>query len=266
MKLYFPQVLGWFDELSSPICRDFLERWPTLPQLQAEDPEQVRRFFYQHGSRSAERIETRLREMRDAKPLTEDAAIITPATIVVRTMLAVAAALDHGIEELAKTIEQLTSTHPDYHIFASFPAAGAVMAPRLLAAFGSLRERFGSANEMLSYSGIAPVMEASGKQRWTHFRWQCPKFLRQTFHEYAGLSIQQCAWAREFYDRQKAKGKGHHAAVRSLAFKWIRILFRCWKSGQAYDEAVYLAARTARACPLPAAAVPSPQRPAESCR
>ncbi len=31
-------------------------------------------------------------------------------------------------------------------------------------------------------------------------------------------------------------GYRHHAAVRSLAFKWIRILFRCWKNGEIYDE------------------------------
>lgn len=252
LKLYFPQVLRWFDELASPICRDFLERWPTLPQLQAEDPEQVRRFFHQHGSRSARRIETRLREMREAKPLSEDPAIIAPGVTLVRTMLAVAAALNEGIGELEKSIEKVTSTHPDYFIFRSFPGAGPAMAPRLLAAFGSLRERFASVKEVLSLSGIAPVMEASGKQSWTHFRWACPKFLRQTFHEFAGLSIQFCAWAREFYDQQRAKGNGHHAAVRSLAFKWIRILFRCWKSRQAYDDCLYLAARTARACPLPA--------------
>jgi len=68
LKLYFPQVLDWFDELAAPICRDFLERWPTLPHVQAEDPEQLRSFFYQHGSRSPERIESRLRQIREAQP------------------------------------------------------------------------------------------------------------------------------------------------------------------------------------------------------
>jgi hypothetical protein len=201
--------------------------------------------------------------MREARPLTEDPAIITPGVTLVRTMLAVAAALNEGIGELEKSIEKVTSAHPDYFIFTSFPGAGPAMAPRLLAAFGSIRERFASADEVLSLAGIAPVMEASGKQCWIHFRWACPKFLRQTFHEFAGLSIQSCVWAREFYDQQRSKGNGHHAAVRSLAFKWIRILFRCWKSHQAYDDCVYLAARAARACPLP---MPTAVAPASSSR
>jgi hypothetical protein len=34
--------------------------------------------------------------------------------------------------------------------------------------------------------------------------------------------------------------KSHHAAVRSLAFKWIRIIFRCWKDGKPYDEEIYM--------------------------
>jgi transposase len=265
LKLYFPQVLDWFDDLAAPICRDFLVRWPTLPVLQAEDPAQLRRFFHQHHSRSEARIETRLHEIPQAKPLTEDPAIIGPGVILVRTLLQAAAALNDGIQELEKSIAELASSHPDFFIFDSFPNAGPAMAPRLLAAFGSRRERFGSAHEVQSFSGIAPVMQASGQKRWIHFRWACPKFLRQTFHEYAGLSMKKCSWAREFYDGQRAKGKGHHAAVRALAFKWIRILFRCWQSRQSYQEELYMAARQSRATPqahhapsrLPAKQAPS---------
>jgi hypothetical protein len=78
----------------------------------------------------------------------------------------------------------------------------------------------------------------------------CPKFLRQTFHEWAGRSIAYSAWARAYYRQQRARGKAHHAAVRALAFKWIRILFRCWKKCEAYDERVYLAALAKRNSPL----------------
>jgi hypothetical protein len=46
--------------------------------------------------------------------------------------------------------------------------------------------------------------------------YSCPKFLRQSFHEYAGESIEHSFWARAYYDGQRAKGKSHQAAVRSL--------------------------------------------------
>jgi hypothetical protein len=49
---------------------------------------------------------------------------------------------------------------------------------------------------------------------------------------------------------QRERGKGHHAAFRALAFKWIRILFRCWKDRVPYDEDRYLRALRRRGSPL----------------
>jgi hypothetical protein len=69
-----------------------------------------------------------------------------------------------------------------------------------------------------------------------------PRFLRQTFHEWAGHSIQASEWARRYYDELLSRGKRHHAAVRSLAYKWIRILFRCWKNRVPYVENFHLGA------------------------
>jgi RES domain len=43
------------------------------------------------------------------------------------------------------------------------------------------------------------------------------------------------------YQQRWQRGQGHHAAVRSLAFKWIRIVFRCWQDRVVYDESLYLA-------------------------
>jgi len=155
-----------------------------------------------------------------------------------------------GIANLDSKIEEAASAHPDFFIFESLPGAGSALAPRLLAAFGSQRDRYGSAEEVQTHSGIAPVMEKSGKKKWVHFRWACPKFLRQSFHEWAGHSISQSTWARAYYQQQRGRGKDHQAAVRALAFKWIRILFRCWQDRVAYDENKYLAALAKRGSPL----------------
>ena len=113
------------------------------------------------------------------------------------------------------------------------------MAPRLLAAFGTDRERFKSAADMQSLSGTAPVTRASGKTRAVLRRWACNKFLLQTFHEFAQHSMGRSAWAKTYYDQARRKGKRHHAAVRALAFKWIRILHRCWQNRTLYNEALY---------------------------
>jgi hypothetical protein len=71
-------------------------------------------------------------------------------------------------------------------------------------------------------------------------RWACNKFLKQTFHEFAGQSITQSRWAAAYYRQQIAKGKKHQMARRSLAFKWIRIIHRCWQSGTVYNEEHYI--------------------------
>lgn len=247
LKLYFPQLLGWFEDLTAPLVADFFDHWPTLQAAQAARPDSIRKFFRRHRCPSESLNQTRIDEMRTAIPLTADNAIIRSHQTSVRTYLDLVAVLRDRIRELDKEIAQLFQEHADAPIFDSFPGAGDALAPRLLAAFGSLRDRYASANELQSYSGIAPVISRSGKQCCVFFRRGCPKFLRQTFHEYANCSMQKSGWAREFYDRQKALGKGHHAAVRALAFKWIRILFRCWKDSVPYREDVFLAARARNA-------------------
>lgn len=100
---------------------------------------------------------------------------------LVRTLL-------DGIAMLDRKIAEAAEAHPDFFIFQSLPGAGAALAPRLLAALGPQRGRYGSATEIQKYSGIAPVTERSGRKKWVHFRWTCSKFLRQSFHEWAGHS------------------------------------------------------------------------------
>ena len=107
-----------------------------------------------------------------------------------------------------------------------------------------------SADELQKYSGIAPVTERSGNKHWVHWRWQCPTFVRQTFVEWAGQTINKSFWAGVYYRQQRDKGSSHQAAVRALAFKWIRILYRCWQTGVPYDESTYLNALRRRGSPL----------------
>ena len=74
--------------------------------------------------------------------------------------------------------------------------------------------------------------------------------MRQTFVEWAALSIPYSFWAEAYYRQQRNKGASHQAALRALAFKWIRILYRCWQTRTPYDEATYLNALKRRGSPL----------------
>jgi transposase len=237
---YFPQALEWAGDLDTAMACDFLSNWPTLEKVKKTKPEKIRAFYRNHGCRRSELADKRMMSMHTATSLTNDPAVIVCSVAILETLIPLMRALIEGISRLDEEIETLFHAHPDMPIFDSFPGAGCALAPRLLAAFGSDRTRFESAVEIQNYSGIAPVTERSGKHEWVHRRFACPKFLRQTFHEFAGQSIHRSAWARAYYDMQRDKGKEHHAAVRSLAFKWIRIVFRCWKDKTIYDEETYL--------------------------
>jgi transposase len=251
LKMYFPQVLDWFDEIGSNIVAEFLERWPDLDKLQRARPATIERFFIDHNSRNAESIAKRLDQIRKAVPATTDVAVLASCSAAVVAWAGLLKQLLVAIVVYDENIDDLARQHPDYALMKSFPGAGPALAPRLIAALGSRRDRYRSAHEIQCYSGIAPVVASSGKQRWVHWRWSCPKFLRQTFHEWALHSIGYSQWAREYYDQQRAKGKRRNTAIRSLAFKWIRILFRCWKDGTPYDEIAYQQARARRRPNLP---------------
>jgi len=250
LKQYFPQALEWVGDVASVQACDFLTQWPTLAALQRARPSTVRRFYQAHNCRTASVIEARLAAIVTARPLTNDPAIVEPLSLAVQTYATQLHALIGAIHTFDDRIAQAFAAHADHDVFASFPGAGDVCAPRLAAAFGTDRSRWESASELQSHSGIAPVTERSGKSLWVHHRLACPKFVKQTFHEFADQSIRFSQWARAYYDQQRGRGNDHHAALRSLAYKWIRILFRCWKDRKPYDEGQYLEALRRRGSPL----------------
>jgi transposase len=240
LKEYFPQALTWAgDDLTSPLASAFLTRWPTLAVLQRARPATVHPFFTRHGCRRQERIAARLEEIQAARPLTRDAAVITSGELAVQLLVGQLTALRPSLAKLDATIAAHFAAHADAPLFASFPGAGAALAPRLLVALGTDRARFPSAADVQTHTGIAPITVRSGRQQQVHWRWATSTFLRQTFHEFAHHSIRHTAWAHAFYAQQRRRGKTHHAAVRTLAFKWIRIIWRCWHDRQPYDNARY---------------------------
>ncbi len=145
--------------------------------------------------------------------------------------------LRQGIDKLEKQIGR-SPGHPRLSYLRFVPGCWSGLGAASVGRFRPLAPRcYAAASDVQKFSGIAPVMERSGKSEWVHFRRACPNFLRQTFHEWVGHSIGFCEWARVYYGQQKRGGKDHHAAVRSLAFKWIRIAFRCWQDRIPYDDA-----------------------------
>jgi len=251
LKQYFPQALVLVGcDVDTLLACDFLARWPTLAAAGAAAPSTLRKFYYAHHCRQEERIAERLQLAKSAIPLTTDAALIQAGTLQVQYLVGQLRPLARAIQKFEARLQQLMDEHPDAGLFLALPGAGPALAPRLLVAFGTDRKRFAAAAELQSLSGVAPVTQRSGKRCTVQRRWACPKFLLQTFHEFARCSCKKSTWAQAFYLLQRSRGKGHHAALRSLAFKWVRILFRCWKTRTPYSEQRYLDNLHKRHAPL----------------
>jgi transposase len=250
LKEYFPQVLQWFRDKETTVFADFVERWPTLMAAQRARRETLVAFFHAHNVRKTPIIEKRVEAIRSERPLTSDKAVIEPSSLMVTALLPQLRALCAAIARLDTEIAHICESLPDHKLFASLPGAGPVFSARLLAAFGERRERFPNAAALQMLTGIAPVTERSGNKHWVHWRWACPKFLRQSFVEWTAETVTRSFWARAFYDSHRAKGASHNATIRALAFKWIRILFRCWVDRTPYDESRYLLALQKRHSPI----------------
>lgn len=253
LKQYFPQALELCGEdLWRPLATAFLLKWPTLQSLQKAKPATLKTFYYLQGSRSEKLIEQRLEFLAKAVPLTEAAAILQSYTLRVQLLCRELQLVQKTVAEFDGQIAQAFKGHADRELFASLPGAGPVLAPRLLTALGSERERYGQAKNLQSYSGIAPVTKRSGGKCHIHRRYLCPQFVKQSFHEYAKESILHSRWAAAHYWQQRQKGCEHHTAVRSLAYKWQRIIWKCWQSRTSYKEEIYEAALKKSRSPLAA--------------
>ena len=251
LKQFYPQILDWFAEIDTVLFCHFLARWPMLEKARLARTNTLMNFFRQHNLRHKKVMEKRIAAIKaPAIALTDDQAIIEPHQLFALTLANQLLSLLEAIKHYDERIAKLAFTHQDFAIFDSFPGTGPNLTPRLMVAFGEQRERFENARSVQEYCGIAPVTERSGNKHWVHWRWKCSTFLRQSFVEWANISKRQSYWAGLFYQQQRDKGLSHQAAVRALAFKWIRIMYACWKSGTLYDESTYLNALKRRGSSL----------------
>lgn len=249
LKSYFPLVLELFGKKKQlPLLLSVLKRWADPRQLRRADRRLIRRVLSDHSIRNDEQQNQLIERIRSAQLLTRDDALITPAAMAVKLLAGQIQQAQNTIKEIDAMIAEAMQQHPKAHLFTKLRGAGPALAPRLLCAFGSQKDRWEDADSLASFSGIAPVTRRSGKQCQVQRRYACPKFLRQTFHEFADSARIYCPWTKARYRMLRDRGMKHHAAIRKLARSWIRILFRVWQTETPFDCDRYLAKLKQR-CP-----------------
>jgi len=236
--VHYPAFVGFFGEFDSQVSLEFLQEFPTQHQMQALTPRRLRTWLRRHGYGHAGRLEAMEEALRrPALPVPEHVQKVKALLIgyLSRSLIALKAEIAQREKEITERLDEL----PEADWVCSLPGAGPTLAPCILACVGRDPDRFASADDARALMGTAPVTKASGKSRVVHFRHGCWKFARRTMQLFADQSRHQSAWAQAFYEWCRARGQGHHAALRALAHKWLKIILAMKRKGTRYDESLF---------------------------
>ena len=237
LRDYFPAALEAFEDLDAPDTLELLARAPdpasaarlTTAQVSAALKHARRR----HVPAKAEAIQAALRAAHLGQPAVVTAAYAASA----RALIAVLVTLNEQVKVLQGQVEAYFGQHPDAEIIMSQPGLGPVLGARVLAELGDAPGRYVSAKARKNYAGTSPITRASGKKKTVLARYVHNDRLIDALMTQAFSALQSSPGARACYDRQRARGSEHNAALRQLANRLTGILHGCLKTRTRYDEA-----------------------------
>lgn len=260
----FPAAIDIADgDLSAAVFLRLIERWPSHAELTAAGREQIAAFARtnRHGwpDRFADRVTAALAKPR--LPVRPELARAKAGTIrltaaqllLLREQRRVwqrrmgeilLGGARHGRAKQPKEPDP-GKAFPGGEIYLSMPGLGDLLAARVAGEIGEHIGQFTTPNALQCYAGKAPVTRRSARSEYVVARRLAYNhYLGNAVQQWAFCSLQQSAWAREFYDSKIAAGKNHHAALRALGNRWLEILWHCLRLGLRYDEATHTANRT----------------------
>ena len=235
----------WSPNLSE-ICDDLTRRWqqelirqfPTESDLAAAHGNTIRAFARRHRLRrpSLERIDVARQATTMPLPVHRGQTIRRHVQFLIEQVQQLGRQIDEIEQELAKQIEE----HPDAGIFQSLPVVGTVTLAALMALFGEDRDQPRSWEAVAARCGVAPITIASGKSRSVRRRRACDHTYQQALSHFAfNSAFADGCWASAYYQRKRAQGTRHYTALRCLAKRWIKIIYRLWNDRTTYDEQLH---------------------------
>lgn len=243
LRNVYPAMLDFFGNLESRIALEFVRQFPTQEQMRALTPRRLQGWLKRHHYSCPSRIP----EMQAAltQPVLTVPSFVQQAKAPQLRFLAESLMrLDDEIAARDRQIATQFDALPEAGWAKSLPGAGPTLAPALVACFGRDPERFADRAAAQAYMGTAPVTKASGKSHVVSFRRSCWKFARRTLYLFATQSLLKgCAWVRQVYDRQIARGKHHSTAIRVVAHKWVKIILAMQRTQTPYNESRFMTRR-----------------------
>jgi transposase len=236
LREFFPAALRAFDDLAAADALELLQKAP--------DPERAARLSLPQISAALKRSRRRdvptkaaaIQQVLRAPALRQAPAIERAYAVIVVSQARLVAQLNDQIAELQAVVAEGFGRHPVADIVTSQPGLGVVLGARVLAEFGDDPDRYADAKARKNYAGTSPITRASGTRRVVLARYARNKHLADAVHQWAFCSLTSSPGARAYYDTIRARGTGHHAALRQLGNRLVGILHGCLKTNAPYDE------------------------------
>ncbi|WP_371927775.1 IS110 family transposase [Lentzea sp. HUAS12] len=143
-----------------------------------------------------------------------------------------------SVEQLGQAAAEAFRQHPDYAVITSFPGLGELTGARVFAEIGDDRARFADARALKAFAGSSPVTKASGNSESVTFRRVKNDRLAAVGWIWAFVASTKAPGGAAHYQRRRARGDRHAAALRHLFNRLLGQLFHCLHTGQPYNEAM----------------------------
>jgi transposase len=232
---YYPAALEAFADWTVPYTWEFIARFPTPQQLAGATVHRQRVFLHTHKLWRPGTADKRLEIFARADQFCGGAAVTRAKSRLALALVKLLQAVQKQLDEYRVAIERLFAEHPDHDVFGSLPGVGQKLGPRLLGSLGADRGQYPDVQGLQCVAGSAPVSFKSGQMRRVKIRWHCDRFLRHTVHLWANCSLKTCAWAAAYYKAKREAGQSHACALRCLAQRWLKILWKMWQTHTLYD-------------------------------
>ena len=238
LREYYPAALTAFGtDLAGRDALAVLTAAPTPDQGRRLTQARLETLLRQAGrQRNLAATATRIRAALASDQLTARPGIVPAYAASASALLAVLTVMVSQTEVLAGQVEQGFGQHPDVEIYRSQPGLGVILGARVLAEFGDDPNRYADAKHRKNYSGMSPITKASGTKRVVLARYARNRRLGDALFLQAFAALNASPGAREFYDRQRARGATHYQALRTLANRLVGILHGCIRTQSCYDE------------------------------
>jgi transposase len=252
LREFFPAALDAFEDLTAPDALELLAAAPDPTSAAGLSRARIRGALTRARRRNLDQRAAQVQAALRAQQLGQPAVVTGAYAAIVGSLVAVIATLNTQIKQMEAQVVAHFGRHPDAERYRSQPGLGDVLAARVLAEFGDDPDRYPSVRNRKNYAGTSPITRASGKKRLVLARYARNHRLADALHQQAFCALTASPGARAYYDTLRARGTGHHAALRQLANRLVGILHGCLASGTPYNEHTAWAHHTDQAQPTAA--------------